>query len=50
MEIFLDLPSLGTVVESAALMAAYHLLWTDLRNLGIGDNRIWAKADKVTVG
>ncbi len=44
---FLDLPTLGTAVESAALMAAYHLPGPDLRNLGIGHNRIRAKADKV---
>ncbi len=42
---FLDLPILGTAVESAALMAAYHLPRPDPRNLGIGQNRIWAKAD-----
>ncbi len=47
LEILLDLPTLRTVVESAALMAAYHLLRPDLRNLRIGHNRIWAKADKV---
>ncbi len=46
LEMLLDLPKLGTVVETAALMA-YHLPRTDLRNLGIGQNRIWAKADEV---
>ncbi len=44
---FLDLPTLGTTVESAALMAAYRLLRPNLKNLGIGHNRIWTKADKM---
>ncbi len=43
----LDPLTFRTVVESAALMAANHLLRADLRNLGIGHNRIWAKVDKV---
>ncbi len=33
LEMLLDLPTLGTVVESAALMAAYCLLRPDPRNL-----------------
>ncbi len=47
LEMLLDLPTLGTVVESAALMAAYRLPRPDPRNIKIGHNRIWAKADKV---
>ncbi len=47
LEMFLDLPTLGTAVESAALMVAYRLLRLNLKNLGIGHNRIWAKADKM---
>ncbi len=43
----LDLPTLETAEESAALIAAYRLLRPDLRNLAIGHNWIWAKADKV---
>ncbi len=47
LEMLLNLLTHGTALESAALMAAYRLLRTDLRNLGIGHNRIWAKADNV---
>ncbi len=47
LEMLLDLPTLRTAVESAALIAAYRLLRPDLGNLGMGHNRIWAKADKV---
>ncbi len=47
LEMFMDLPTLGTVVESAALMAAYRLLRPNPKNLGIGHNWIWAKADKM---
>ncbi len=47
LEIFLDPPTLGTVVESAALMAAYLLLRPNPGNLGIKCNRIWTKADKM---
>ncbi len=46
-EMFLDLPTLETVVESAALMAVYRLPRPNPKNLGIGHNRIWAKADKM---
>ncbi len=46
LEMLLDLPSLETAVESAALMA-YCLPRPDLRNLRIGHNLIWAKADEV---
>ncbi len=42
-----DLPTLGTVVESAALMSTYRTLRPDLRNLGIGHYWIRGKADKV---
>ncbi len=42
-----DLPTLRAVVASAALMAAYRLPRPDLKNLGIGHNRIWVKADKM---
>ncbi len=48
LEMFLDLPTLGTAVESAALMAAYRLRRPNPKNLGIGHNRIWAKAVKWT--
>ncbi len=44
---FLELPTLGIVAESAALMATYPLLKPDSRNLGIGHNQIWTKTDKV---
>ncbi len=46
LEMFLDLPTLGTAVESAALMAAYRLPRPNPKNLGIGYNWIWVKADK----
>ncbi len=48
LEMLLDLPTLGTAVESAAQMAAYCLPRPDPRNLGIGHDQIWAKADKVS--
>ncbi len=47
LEMLLDLPTLGMVVESAALIAAYLIPRPAPRNLGIGHNRIWAKANKV---
>ncbi len=47
LEMLLAVPTLRTVVESVALMAVYPLSRPDPRNLGIGHNRIWAKADKV---
>ncbi len=47
LEMPLDLPILETAMESAALKAAYRLLRTDPRKLGIGRNWIRAKADKV---
>ncbi len=47
LEMFLDLLTLGMVVEFAALMAAYSLPRPNSKNLGIGYNRIWVKADKV---
>ncbi len=47
LEMFLDLSTLGMVVESAALMAAYRLPRPNLNNLGIGHNWIWVKADKM---
>ncbi len=43
----LDVPTLETTLESAELMAAYRLPRPDPRNLRIGRNWIWAKADKV---
>ncbi len=46
-EMFLNLPKLGMVVESTALTATYRLLKSNLKNLGIGHNQIWAKADKM---
>ncbi len=39
--------TLGTVMESAALMAAYRLPRPNPKNLGIGHNRIWAAAHKL---
>ncbi len=39
--------TLGMAVESAALMATYSLPRPNLKNLEMGHNRIWAKADKV---
>ncbi len=47
LEMFLDLPTLRTTVESATLMAAYHLPKPNPKNLGIVHNLIWAKADKM---
>ncbi len=47
LKMLLDLLTFGMAVESAALMAAYRLPRPDPRNLGIGHNRIWAKADKL---
>ncbi len=47
LEMLLDLPTLGMAVEYAALMAAYRLLRPNSRNLGMGRNQIWTKADKV---
>ncbi len=47
LEMFLDLPTLETAVESAALMAAYCLPRPNPENLGIGRNRSWVKADKM---
>ncbi len=47
LEKFSDLPTLGKAVESAALTAAYHLPRQNPKNLGMGHNRIWEKADKV---
>ncbi len=46
LEMLLDLLTFEMAVESAALMT-YHLPMPDLRNRGIGHNRIWAKADEV---
>ncbi len=47
LEMLLDLPALGTAVESAALTTVYHIPKPDSRNLGIGHHRIRAKTDKV---
>ncbi len=44
---FLDLPTLRTAVESAALIAAHRLRRSNLKNLGIEHNQVWAKADKM---
>ncbi len=44
---FLDLPTLGIAVKSAALIAAYHLPRPNLKNLTIGRNWIWVKTDKM---
>ncbi len=47
LEMFLDLATLVTAVESGALKATYRLPWPDSRNREIGHNWIWAKADEV---
>ncbi len=47
LEMLLDVPTLETAVESAALKTTYRLPWPYARNPGIGHNRIWAKANKV---
>ncbi len=47
LEMFLDLLTLGMAVESVALIAPYHLPRPNPGNLGMGHNRIWAKADKM---
>ncbi len=47
LEMFLDLPTLGMAVESAAFMAAYRLPRPNPKNVRIGHNRIWAKANKI---
>ncbi len=47
LEMLFDLPTLGMMMEPAALMIAYCLARLDPRNLGMGHNQIWAKADKV---
>ncbi len=47
LEMLLDLPTLGTAMESATLMAAYRLQSPNPRNLLIGRNWIWTKVDKV---
>ncbi len=47
LEMFLDLPTLRMAIESTALMDAYSLSRPNPKNLGIGHNRIWAKADKM---
>ncbi len=45
LEMFLDLPTLCMAMESAALMAAYHLQRPIPKNLGIEHNQIRAKVD-----
>ncbi len=47
LEMLLDLPQLGTVVEPAALAAAYRLPRPNRRTLKMGHNLIWMKAEKV---
>ncbi len=47
LEMFLDLPTLGTAMVSTAPMAAYRLPSLDPSNLEIGHIWIWAKAVKV---
>ncbi len=47
LEMFLDLPKVRMAVESAVLMAAYRLPRSNPKNLEIGHNRIWVKADKM---
>ncbi len=40
LEMFLNLPTLGMAVKSAALMAVYHLLRVNPKNVVIGHNHI----------
>ncbi len=47
LEMFLDLPTLRTTMDSAALMVANRLPRSNPKNLGIGHNWIWVKADKM---
>ncbi len=47
LEMFSDLPTLGIAVEFAAPIAAYLLPRPNPKNLGIGHNQIWTKADKM---
>ncbi len=47
LEMFLDLPTLGGAVESAALMTEYRLPRPNSKNLGIGHNQSWKNADKM---
>ncbi len=47
LEMFLDLPTLGMVVEAAALMAVYQLPRPNLTTPEIKQNRMWIQADKV---
>ncbi len=47
LEMLLDSPILGIVVESAALMTTYRLLRPDPRNLGTEHNWTWANVDNV---
>ncbi len=46
----LNLPQLGSVVETRAPAAAYHLLRTNQKTPKIGHTRIWIKAEKVDSG
>ncbi len=46
LEILLDLPQLGTVVEAVALAAACRLRRPNQNALKIGHSRIWIKAER----
>ncbi len=45
MEMLLDLPTLGMVVEAAASTAAYRLPRPDQKSLETGHGAIWKKAE-----
>ncbi len=47
LEMFSNLPPLGTEEEAAAFMAAYRLPRPNSKNLEIGHTRIWVKAEEV---
>ncbi len=47
LEMFLDLPTLGMAVEFTAPISTYLLPRPNTKNLEIGHNQIWAKADKM---
>ncbi len=47
MEMLLDLPTLSTMVQVAALIATYHLPRPNQKYLEMGHDTIWKKAEKV---
>ncbi len=48
MEMLLDIPTFGVVVEAATLTAAYRLPKLDQKALETGHGRIWKKAETMT--